>query len=899
MVCLEQAPSLVSCLGEPSLPDIIYALQECRKSKDLQHGKRVHVHLCHYGLEAHASFGNYLVPMLSECGGFENAKNAFNKLVYRNEHTWSSLMRSYLDCGEPEHALSLYRKMQDDCIYPTEYTFVPLLQSCSRLKCDTKGKELHSEIIWRGFENDLVLGNTLVDMYGKCCMFSEAHKVFDHLPYRDVISWNILVAGYAEQGLSEEVHTLYKQMLVEGLQPDACTFVCILNACSNNRAMNTGQVIHAEIIKEGYDESTPVASKLVDFYAQCGLLEESQEVFDQVPTKDVVVWTALISGYAEYGPADKALSCYQNMQLDGVNPDNVTFVCILKTCESTGDIDKGHEIHTQIVKQEGTSDPFLGNTLVCMYARCGRLADSCIEFERLQDRNVVSWTALIAGYAECGLGKEALECFEAMYLEGVPPNAATFTCIMQVFCNRGTISNGHMLHVEIMKKGFDADPSVCNILLTLYINFSLLQEAQVVFDTCGTRDVSSWNLLIAGYAAHGLGEEISVCLERMQTEDLSPNAATYSCCLKYCVSAQHINMGSVFHVEVAKKGLEREPKIGSALMELYAKCTSLAELEDLFCKLSEHDVIMWNILIQAYAEHGYYEEALSCLELMYMESVVPNVVSWNIIILGFVELGQSIKSLELYSQMQAQGLSPDGVMLVSIVKACSEIATLELGKRVHALSCQVNQLENVELHNTLIDMYSKCGSMSLAQEVFDSRASKDLVSWNALLAGYARHGASELVFHYFDKMREQDVQPDEITFLSVLTACSHAGLLNRGQICLEAMTMECGLFATVKHYTSIIDHYGRAGHVDEALAMVEKVPSNIDLIFWDMVLGSCQKWANTKVGREALDSSVRLDENHPTAFILFSNMHSNTCTTKDLKMTKSLANQSCQGGRIP
>eukprot|EP00250_Pteridium_aquilinum_P011819 c20327_g1_i1 orf=679-3360(+) len=888
MVCLEHAANPLQSVVEPlPMPDILYTLQECRKSRDLDHGRHIHVQLCQYGLEAHASIGNHLVPMLSECGGFQDARNAFNRLTYRNEHTWTSLIQSYLNCGEPELALSLYSKMQEDRVYPNEYTFVPLLKSCCRLRCDTRGKELHSEIICRGFEYDIILGNTLLDTYVKCCTIMEARAVFDHLPHQDVVSWNTLIAGYAEQGLSEEAHSLYKQMVLEGLLPDACTFVCILNACGKGRAIHIGRAIHAEVVKEGYEECTSVAYKLVYLYAQCGLLEEAQVVFDELPIKDVIAWTALIAGYAEYGSPEKALSCYQQMQLEGVNPDAVTLVCALKACDSTGDIDKGLEIHSQIVKQEGTCDPFIGNTLVCMYARCGWLLDSKIEFDKLQDRDVVTWTGLIAGYAECRLGKEALETFERMLLEGVSPNAITLTCIMQVCCNEGTIHKGQRIHDEIVKRGFETDTAVCNIVINLYMKFCLLEEAQVVFDTCGTEDVSSWNALIAGYAEHGHGDKILACLECMQMDDLSPSAETYSYCLNCCASARSMNMGLFFHVEVLKKGLERELNVGSALMELYAKCGSLAELDDLFCKLPERDVVMWNMRIQGYVEYGLCEEALSLLEQMYVEGVLPDIAVWNRIILGFVELGQSVKGLELYAQMQAQGLSPDGVMLRSILKACGELAALELGKRVHAQSCQIDQLESIELCNTLIDMYGKCGSMRLAQEIFDSKASTSLVRWNTLLAGYARHGASELVFHYFDKMREQGIHPDEITFLSVLTAYSHAGSLIRGQKFFEAMIMECGLCPTVKHYTCMIDHYGRAGHVDEVMAMVAKMPSNSDPVLWNMVLGSCQKLADPNVGRQAFDSLVTLDENHPAAFILLSNIYANANSCKDSKNPSS------------
>lgn len=861
-------------LGEPpSLQNIVFTLQECRKNKDLAYGKCMHMHLCNYGLEAHTSFGNHLVPMFLECGGFQDAKKAFNKLVYPNEHSWTSLIQGYIVHGELQFALHLFQKMQEDCVHPTEYTFVPLLKACARLKCVVRGKELHAEIIQRGFDNDAVLGNTLVDMYAKFCMIVEAHETFDQLPVQDLISWNILISGYAEQGLSEEAHTCYKQMLLEGLLPDSFTFVYILKACGNTGSAEGGQEIHAEVIKEGYEDCAFVGSTLVDMYAQCGLPEEAQDVFDQLPMHDVVLWTALIACYAEHGLAEEALSCFQKMQLEGMYPDGITLVCSLKACGTLGAIDRGQELHSQIVKQEMESDPFLGNTLVYMYARCGLLADSREVFDKLQDRDVVSWTALISGYADCGLGREALDSFERMQVEGISPNAATFICILRACCCIGAIGRGGEIHAEVAKKGFERDVFVCNALVDFYRYFSFLGEARGVFNTFPIHDVSSWNVLIAVYAEHGLGEKVSACLERMQVEGVSPDAATYVCCLTTCVSARVIEMGRKFHAEVLKKGFERKLIVGSALVDLYANCGSLTELQDVFGKLPLRDVILWNIFISGYVEYGLYEEASSCLEQMQLEGILPDVVSWNVVILGFVEQGEGTKSLELYSQMQAQGLSPDNVMFVSILKACGNITALEIGKRVHAQIYRVSGFEGVELANALVDMYGRCGSMSHAQEVFNAKPSKILVRWNALIAGYARQGTSELVFHYFHRMTEEGIHPDEFTFLSVLTACSHAGSLSRGHKYFEAMSNECGISPTIKHCTCMVDLLGRAGQLDEAIAMVKKMPSQPDLVVWDMVLGACQKWGNAELGRQAFDYVVGLDENHSAAYILLSNIY--------------------------
>ncbi|MCO5556799.1 hypothetical protein L7F22_010352 [Adiantum nelumboides] len=333
-----------------------------------------------------------------------------------------------------------------------------------------------------------------------------------------------------------------------------------------------------------------------------------------------------------------------------------------------------------------------------------------------------------------------------------------------------------------------------------------------------------------------------------------------------------IMKGFILHGEVLKKGLEKEDSVGDALLEFYANCSPLADLENLFYNLYERDVTNWNRIIQGHAHHGLIERACSCLEHMCMEGVLPDVVSWNSLVLGFTEAGRSVKSMELFLLMQAHSLPPDRVMLVSTLKACGDLAALEFGKRIHAQSCQ---LMDYKLCNTLIDMYGKCGSMSFAQVVFDAMTSKNLVTWNALLAGYARHGAGTLAFHYFDEMNDCCVEPDEVTFLNVLNACRHAGLLSRGQEWFEASAMKSGLSLNVKRYTCMIDHYGRAGHVNEVMVMVDNMPVHPDLVLWEMVLGSCHEQGNAGAGRRAFNFLARLDESQSTAYLLLSNMYAN------------------------
>ncbi|KAI5085104.1 hypothetical protein GOP47_0001273 [Adiantum capillus-veneris] len=607
-------------LSGSSLDDVAQALHRCRKEKNRPLALHIHAFLCDSGLESQRSLGNYLVQLLVEIGSMEIAQQVFNKLVYRNECSWDSLITGYIKCGMAQNALSLYHEMmKDGSLHPSTDAYVALLQGCAKRKDLQCGHEIHSRLGM--LETNLFVGSTLVSMYGKCGVLDKAQQTFDKIHNHNVVSWTALIAGYVEHGHCERALELFGKMQEAGVSPNAVTFVCILKACGGLGASYMGQEIHAEVESKGLLRTNVfIGSAVVDMYGNLGALGKAQDVFDKLPIRNSVSWNALISGYSESGYDRKVLKCFERMLYEGPLPNAVTFACVLKACANTGAVDKGRRIHAEVERMGFLSkEAFVGSSLINMYAKSGFLVRAQQVFDMLPTKDVVAWTALISGYAEGEHGEEALECFKKLQLKG-----------------------------------------------------------------------------------------------------LSPNAVTYTSSLKACGNIGALEKGEEIHAEIERRGLLEEGLVGS----------------------------------------------------------------------------------------------------------------------------------------TLVDTYSRCGSLAKAQQVLEKLSVRNVVSWTALMAGYVNVGKSESAFVNFHKMLKEGVRPNLITFVVLLNACSHCGLLKRSQTYFEAMSKNFGVTPILAHHTCVVNLLGRVGQLTTAERMVEKLPVLPDMILWRVVLGACRNWGNLKFGERAFKHAM-------------------------------------------
>lgn len=861
-VTVEQIlPSLTYEAKQPSINNILSAVHKSRQHKNLAGARWVYQYVQDHQFETNSALGNHLVPMFVECGSISDAQEIFDKLGERSEHSWTSLIQGYIREGDLQHAFKIYHEMQDDCVYPSKFTFVTLLKAVTHRKSIDRGRELHSEVVKEAFESNIFVANRLIDMYAKCGYLVEAQEVFDMLPTRDIVSWNTLIAAYTEHGLDEEVWKYFNKMKVDGVVQDAVTFVCGLKACSMRKLVDKGLEIHSETVLGAFDDILIVRNSLINMYSKCGLIAEAKDMFDDLDVRDIVSWNTLMTAYAEHGLLEQVLNLTKQMENEGISLDSVTFLCSLRACSSMHSLMSGQHVHAEVITEGLEEELSVANALMNMYVKCGSFADAKDIFDQLPVRDVVSWSLLFTGYAEHGLAWEAFACFKQMKAEGVPANATVYLSILKCFSSRGSLDKGREIHSDIVKQGFEIDPFIGNSVVDMYAKCLSLGEAIALFDRLQSFDVVIWNTIMAAYIEHGLGKEAWDCFVKMVSTGILPDTLSFTCALKSCTILGELAIGQDIHAELVKQELENEMLICNILVDLYARMGWLVEAQDVFDHLAERNVVTWTALLSGYAEHGLGNEVLHCLE-----------------------------------KMQLEGVYPDAVALVSSLKGCGIVGALERGREIHATAARAgfelvcSSTECVCSHsipstvndtvlnlvNALIDMYAKCGSMTDAQKVFDSSSIVDIVAWNALIAGYARQEESKLVTYLVRGMREKGLEPNELTFLNLLSVCSHLGRLDKGQEYFEILLKEHYAALNIGHFNCLIDLFGRAGRVDEAAAVLEQVPLQLDLVSWGILLDGCRKEGNMDLSRTAFTNAINLVAERKSTFILLSDIYAGT-----------------------
>ncbi|CAK9213803.1 unnamed protein product [Sphagnum troendelagicum] len=638
-------------------------------------------------------------------------------------------------------------------------------------------------------------------------------------------SWNRRLAKHVKAGEYEKTMELFKQMQKKGMRPDRFTLLPVLNACAGLRALEEGRRAHELIMQTGCEADIFVGSSLVDMYAKCGHMEDALRVFNKMPSRDVVTWSALILGHVKYGQGQKALELFRQMQQEGVHPDGVTYVGVLNACASIMALEEGRCAHEQIIQSGYELDAFVGNSLVDMYVKCGSMEDAWSVFNKMPSRDAVTWTAMILGHVNCGQGQKALdifqqmkeegvqpdtvwavvcwnamifghvkggeghkalELFQKMLQEGVQPDAITYVGVLNACASIMALEEGRHAHEHIIQSGCESNSFVGSSLIDMYAKCGSMEEASRVFNKLPSRAVVCWTAMIFGHVKGGEGHKALELFQKMQQEGVQPDTVTYVGVLNACASIMALEEGRHAHEQIIQSGCESNAFVGSSLIDMYAKCGSMEEASRVFNKLPSRAVVCWTAMIFGHMKHG-----------------------------------EGHKALELFQKMLQEGVQPDAVTYVGVLNACASITALEEGRRAHEHIIQSGCEADVFVGSSLVDMYAKCGSMEDACRVFNSMPSHDVFSWNALLGGFAMHGQGKEALVHFERMCEEGVHPGDVTFVCLLSACSHAGFVDEGLHFYSLMTTVYRIPAKLEHCTCMVNLLGRAGHLQEAENIIQ------------------------------------------------------------------------------
>ncbi|KAL8056657.1 hypothetical protein ABFX02_04G133000 [Erythranthe guttata] len=552
-------------------------------------------------------------------------------------------------------------------------------------------------------------------------------------------------------------------------------------------------------------------------HMRSGQCDQALRLFNSMPRRTTVSYNTMISGYLSNGSFKQAQKLFDEMPLKE-----------LVTC----------------------------NIMISGHIRNKNLGAARKLFDEMPVKDVVSWNAMLSGYAQNGFVDEARRVFDSMPVK----NEISWNGILSAYVQNGKIDEARAL---FQSKDHWAVIS-WNCLMGGYLKQKRLVEARQIFDSMPVKDEVSWNTMITCYAQNGKMEEARKLFEQSPIQDVFAWTAIVS---GYIQNGQLDEARRIFD-EMPQKNIVS----WNAMIAGYVQSKNMDLAGELFEEMPCRNISSWNTMITGYAQNEDIARARNLFDRM------PNrdCISWAAIISGYAQIGDSEEALQMFIEMKRDGERLNRSAFTCVLSTCADIAAFELGKQIHGHVVKAGYEFGCFVGNALLAMYCRCGSIDEAQEVFKRIEDKDVVSWNTIIIGYARHGFGKEALAHFELMKQARIQPDEVTMVGVLSACSHTGLVDRGKHYFDSMTKDYGIGPNSKHYTCMIDLLGRAGRLNDAQTLMTKMPFEPDAATWGALLGASRIHGNTALGEKAAEMIFALEPWNSGMYVLLSNLYASS-----------------------
>ncbi|KAI3968373.1 hypothetical protein MKW92_029289 [Papaver armeniacum] len=489
------------------LQSILRGLESCKSMEDL---KQIHsIILKTKDFQAQLVWTKFIsFCALSPFGNLHYAALVFEKVENPSVNLYNIIIRGFASSKENnsyENSLYYYCEMLEDGLIPDNFTIPFVLKACTKAKALREGEMVHCYTVKTGVLSDVYVKNTLMRLYAVCGLCHAVKKLFTGSAQRDLVSWTTLIQAYVNTDLPEEAVRAFLEMGETELRADEKTMVIVLSACSKLKDLNLGRKLHRYMSDYMVNLDVFVGNALVDMYLKCGDVDFACKVFKDMPIKNVVSWNSLIAGLTHQGKFKEALNVFRRMQSEGVKPDNVTLVGVLNSCANLGVLELGEWVHSYIGRNRIKPDGFIGNALVDMYAKCGRIDQASEVFKNMKRRDVFSYTSMIVGLAMNGQGEKALEFFSQMSMVGITPNGVTFIGILSACSHVGLVQEGKR-HFKDMSSLYKIEPQMehYGCMVDLFGRAGLIAEAQEFIQTMPIEpDAFIWGSLLGACKTHG------------------------------------------------------------------------------------------------------------------------------------------------------------------------------------------------------------------------------------------------------------------------------------------------------------------------------------------------------------------------------------------------------------
>ncbi|XP_015072291.1 pentatricopeptide repeat-containing protein At2g22070 [Solanum pennellii] len=596
------------------------------------------------------------------------------------------------------------------------------------------------------------------------------------------------------------------------------------------------KLIHGRIIKSGIHLSVFLMNNLINGYAKTGFLSYARKVFDVMPVRDTSSWNTLLSGYSKGGLINEAHSIFKEMPYR----DSVSWTTMIAGCNFVGRFQVAIQMFLEMVSVSDVSPT--------QYT-CTSVLASCAEIRALNEgRRVHSFVVKF----------------------GLSSYVSVANSMLNMYAKSGDRNAAQMVFDGIVVK----NTSSWNTLISLYMQTGQVDLALEQFEQMNEHDIVSWNSMITGYNQHGFDVlALSMFSKMLKESSLEPDRYTLASALSACANLGELNVGKQIHAHLIRTEFDTSGAVGNSLICMYSRSCGVDIARRILEKSRESNlnVIAFTSLLDGYIKLGDISPARKIFDSLKDRDVVV----WTAMIVGYVQNGFNDDAMELFRLMVKEGPDPNNYTLAAMLSVCSSVASLNHGKQIHSAAIKAGEALSVSVSNALVTMYAKAGNISCARRVFDLiHLNRDTVSWTSMILALAQHGLGAEALQLFENMLAFGMKPDHITYVGVLTACTHVGLVAQGRNYYNMMKEIHGIEPTSSHCACMIDLFGRAGLLEEAQDFIENMPIEPDVIAWGSLLASCRVHKKMELAKVAADRLLSIDPENSGAYSALANVYS-------------------------
>ncbi|XP_021769946.1 pentatricopeptide repeat-containing protein At2g17210-like [Chenopodium quinoa] len=663
--------------------------------------------------------------------------------------------------------------------------------------------------------------------------------------------WNSRIKECLSNGHWQEAMSCYVGMQRSGVQlTDTSLFPAIIKA-SSKISFKLGESVHACSVKQGYDSFPSVGNSILDFYMKWGAPILAFSVFRGMRNRDSVSWNIVIHGHLDQGLVEDGLWFFVQGRVSGFEPNVSILVLVAQAYRILLDFDGGRRFHVYVLKSGFLSVLSLQNSLMGMYAD-DDIGNARQLFDEMCDRDVISWSMMIGACVQKEEPLLALQLFKIMEVE---PDGLTLVSILKACSKLEDATTGSSLHGFAISRGHDIDVFVANSLIDMYSRCCDPASALRVFDSMAVKNIVSWNSVLFGMAYNGMYREALDLANSMVQANIGTDEVTLVNLLQLCKQFTDPFQCRQLHCRILRHRYESNALVLNSLMDAYAKCNLIEQSWKLFSRTDKKDTVIWATMIGAFAYCGMPDEAITVF-------------------------GQMVKIEEGINQ----------VIVLNLLEACTVSAELKTCKWAHGIAIRSSFAAYVSVGTAIIDMYSKCGAVEEAKKAFDHIPQKNIMSWSTMVSAYGMNGRAEDALGLVVEMKQHGFQPNAVTALSVLSACSHGGLIQSGLSFFKDMVQNLGIQPSLEHFACMIDMLSRSGKLDDAMKLIKVMPENFQgkASVWGAVLSACTRYKKVEVGEGAASHVLELEPLGSSGYMLAASLHASTGSWSDAAKMRRL-----------